>query len=531
MSAPFNNAHPNGELKINEIQDFLSELSVDTYAGKIQVSFDEESDMTTSGQMIFFIGYLKLSGVWDKFVSECPLEYLSNNAPGPVNILGTILLSVLSGHKRYSHITAIRSDNVNPQLLGMQKVMSSDSVRRALESIDAEKGKKWLEDNLHYSYAPILTEPWIMDVDTTIKQLFGKQEGAVIGYNPKKPGRPSHTYHTYMVGALRLILNAEVLAGNESATSHTAPELWKLLDSLEKDQQPKLLRADCAFGNDKIISGAETRGLDYLFKLKITKNVKREIIRLAHKQDWVEAGQGWSGLVSEIQLQGWLKPRKIVVLRKPVSKPITALEESKTKLLKHAAAAGASTRGYQLELPFFDYVKGDLREYEYAVLVTSLNEEIVSIAQLYRDRADSENGFDELKNQWGWGGYVTQDLKRCQFMAKIVALVYNWWNIFARLANPNKHMEAITSRPMLLHAVGKQTQHAGQTSLKISSLYGLKRKVICCFARISNALKEVRHYARQLTKIEVWSLILSKALTAFLHGRILGIKLLNYNTT
>ena len=39
--------------------------------------------------------------------------------------------------------------------------------------------------------------------------------------------------------------------------------------------------------------------------------------------------------------------------------------------------------------------------YEYAVLVTSLKDEVLSNAQHYRDRADSENNFDELKNQWG----------------------------------------------------------------------------------------------------------------------------------
>jgi len=32
--------------------------------------------------------------------------------------------------------------------------------------------------------------------------------------------------------------------------------------------------------------------------------------------------------------------------------------------------------------------------------------------------------------------------------------------LFTRLINPNKHMEALTSRPLLLHAVGKQTFHA-----------------------------------------------------------------------
>jgi hypothetical protein len=36
-----------------------------------------------------------------------------------------------------------------------------------------------------------------------------------------------------------------------------------------------------------------------------------------------------------------------------------------------------------------------------------------------------------------------------------IALVYNWWSLFTRLAIPEKHAEAITSRPLLLNAVGK----------------------------------------------------------------------------
>lgn len=47
------------------------------------------------------------------------------------------------------------------------------------------------------------------------------------------------------------------------------------------------------------------------------------------------------------------------------------------------------------------------------------------LAQLYRDRADAENSFDELKNQWGWGGVTTQDLARSWLMARMMALVYN----------------------------------------------------------------------------------------------------------
>ncbi|MFO0699398.1 MAG: transposase [Nitrospira sp.] len=95
------------------------------------------------------------------------------------------------------------------------------------------------------------------------------------------------------------------------------------------------------------------------------------------------------------------------------------------------------------------------------MLVTNLSLEIRTLAQLYRDRADSENTFDELKNQWGWGGFTTQDLKRCRFNAMAVALIYNWWWLLVRLANPKARLEAITRHPFLLPGVTRKTRHAG----------------------------------------------------------------------
>jgi len=58
------------------------------------------------------------------------------------------------------------------------------------------------------------------------------------------------------------------------------------------------------------------------------------------------------------------------------------------------------------------------------VLVTDVELPIASVAQLYRDRADAENACDELKNQWGLGGFTTQDINRCQTMARACALIY-----------------------------------------------------------------------------------------------------------
>src|SRR5262249_6889432 len=82
-----------------------------------------------------------------------------------------------------------------------------------------------------------------------------------------------------------------------------------------------------------------------------------------------------------------------------------------------------------------------------------------------------ENTFDELKNQWGWGGFTTQDLARCRLAARLVALVYNWWNLFVRLAEPTRHLDAITSRPLLLTSIAERLRHARQTTSRIASTH------------------------------------------------------------
>jgi DDE family transposase len=151
--------------------------------------------------------------------------------------------------------------------------------------------------------------------------------------------------------------------------------------------------------------------------------------------------------------------------------------------------------------------------------VTSLDNEILTLGQLYRDRADCENTFDELKNQWGWGGFTTHDLKRCRLLAGMVALIYNWWSLFVRLADPEHHREAITSRPLLLSAIARRTQHAGQVTLTIGSPHGMRDKARRAYVRIAGFLADLRKTAEQLDRLERWYRILSEALRYFLKGR------------
>ena len=111
---------------VNDKQNLceIETQAVETLAGKTQVSWDFDSSVSRMGEVSYFSEFLEANGLFDSLIENCPLRCASNNAPEIREALGTLLLS--------------------------------------------QRG--------------------ILDVDTPIKTLYGKQQGALVGYNPHKPG-------------------------------------------------------------------------------------------------------------------------------------------------------------------------------------------------------------------------------------------------------------------------------------------------------------------------------------------------------
>ena len=64
----------------------------DTYGGRVHVEWDPSAAVTPLGQLPFFAEFLKQSGLFDAWVSDSPLRYVSPNAPKKRDVLGTALL-------------------------------------------------------------------------------------------------------------------------------------------------------------------------------------------------------------------------------------------------------------------------------------------------------------------------------------------------------------------------------------------------------------------------------------------------------
>jgi hypothetical protein len=111
----------------------------------------------------------------------------------------------------------------------------------------------------------------------------GHQEGAMVGYT-HKPGRPSHCYHTFIMANLRLVLGW-MSSPAKHTPKHGLGGLWSLLHRIGRSRRPALLRGDAAWGVEAVMSPAERKGLAYLFRLRMTANVKRALTRMMAERD------------------------------------------------------------------------------------------------------------------------------------------------------------------------------------------------------------------------------------------------------
>lgn len=504
---------------VDDAAHHAAPMSVVTPGGRIEVQWGTRANATAMGQLAFFAEFLEVAGLFERWVTQCPLHYNSPNAPKVRDVLGTWLLSILDGHRRYAHVASLRGDAVAPQILGMSSIVGDESLRRALAHIapapsskhsdqqqtaqeaQLQLAEQWMDQALLESVQHALNTPWILDIDTTVKTLFGRQSGAEVSYNPHKPGRPSHTVHTYWIGNLRLVLQAIVQSGKSHSAANSLPGLIELILRLPKAQRPKLVRGDCGFGNEGVMRQLEDIEQPYLFKLKQTSNVKRLIERQWRRGDWCDVGQGWQACDDSLTLTGWTQARRVIVMRRAVKDNLVA-EVMKPK----RAGAKSARKGKQACLQFVDE-NAPVKVWEYAVLATNSPYDVAHMGQLYRDRADCENGFDELKNQWGWGGYSTQDIERCNLSARAVALIYNWWSWYVRLAHPKARLEAITSRPLLLAAVGRITESGGQRRVLLSLTHAASAHVKALVANVRAGLQHIRATAPQLPSVQRWQVL------------------------
>lgn len=355
--------------------------------------------LTPYGGLVAWDHFLERCGVLSQLAKDYPLPRTSNNATPVVDILKAFALNCLAGGSRFAHCRRLQDDGAVAQITGMGKgrLCGEDAFRRLCAGLNQAQVECWFapaEQMIHHAIPPNAVADW----DSTVIVRYGRQEDATIGYNPQKPGRPSHHPLACVIGGTRLCLHMEWRKGNTVSASGWIGAMEKLWRSPVAQHRIRLNRGDIGFGQEAIMAWHEQDGgkhPSYLFKLKLTANVKKAIAAVPWK-DWQgKSGEGLVQLVElKLKLDGWSRARRVIVER--TIKPVKASPQGN----------------------FWQQC-----EEEFSAYVTNLEPgeaDAFQVVQLYRQRADAENVFDELKNQWGFAGFCAGKSPVSQSAARVL---------------------------------------------------------------------------------------------------------------
>jgi hypothetical protein len=256
-----------------------------------------------------------------------------------------------------------------------------DPLQRFAASVPEAEGAAWVAGAAQRLWGA-LPRKLILDWDSPVQTKYGRQEGAAVGYNPQKRGRKSFQPLLAVAAGTRLCPYYRFRSGDTVTATQWDSAMEECQSWLGKAPVWRN-RGDPGLGHERICAWHEARVSrpHYLFRLKLTANVKRAIVAVPTK-DWQGPARLGVLQVAEVSLRlpDWSCARRVVVGRRCLG------EVSKE-------VAGTF---------------GDETRHEFEAYVTSLPAGEVNawqIIELYRQRADTENVFDELKHQWGLDGF------------------------------------------------------------------------------------------------------------------------------
>jgi hypothetical protein len=286
----------------------------------------------------------------------------------------------------------------------------------------------------------------IFDLDSTVLVLYGRQEFAKIGYNPKKKGRPS--YHPLLCfnGITKDFWHGELRAGD----THTSTGILELLGAsfakLPTSVKVVIIRADKGFYDHKTIEYLESKKALFAIVAKITRPIKAKLTSLLYRR----YTSGTEVAEFSYQPKGWTKKYRFVVIRRPIP------EEPSSQLNLFS-----------------------MGKYSYQVIVTNLELNSLNVWKFYNDRAAVELIIKELKEDYPLAKIPTKHFAANEAYFHLLLFAYNLINWFKRLCLPKdfQHMTLKTLRTQLLFVPGELVRTDNKPVLKFPANYLHKEKI------------------------------------------------------
>jgi hypothetical protein len=358
--------------------------------------------LTHFGGAYFFHEFLRVLQLRDFLAHHLVYPRRNCRYTVPQMILALVYPIVL-GLDRLETASFLRSNGTFQYLTGLPSFPDPQTLRRFLLQAPP---RFW--DQLHrvndrllqkFIHLPDHRSRLIFDLDSTVVTVFGHQDGAEVGYNPRHRGKRSYNPMLCMEANSSYLWDAELRAGN-AGTWDGSPELLDLcFANVPPDIRELRVRADAGFGVNPVFDALESHSAEYTVVARMTPALQR----LLPGQRYSPVNPDWEMADFQHRPHSWSQARRFVVARRFVSG-----DEKQPTLF-------ASGR------------------YAYRAWVTNLSLTPLGVWHFYDARAAIEPRIGELLQDYALRKIPTRSFQANALFLEIIRLAYNLVNAFQRL--------------------------------------------------------------------------------------------------
>jgi len=393
----------------------------------------------------------------------------ANTTHKVIDIIDFMIDAVISGYTRFNHMEQLRQDEAYT-LIKNHSAPSEKVCRDLLKALPEDACDKFRALNKSLLEIQANTqEPReiMMDFDDTVVSIFGNQEKAKVGYNPKYHGRPSYKEKVGIISGSKELIDLTIEEGSHHS-NHCFLDFFKKCEkALPKKWILKRIRADRGFFDQDNFEYFEEQQYEYIIKAKMQNGVKRIVdYVVSHTTDyhWQKIDKTFSATDIFVPLPAWNKARRFVIVKKTLP---------------------AITESGQLIIDI------DECRYEYQAIVT--NVDYLTPAEIFEDynqRCTVETSIDELKTGFAFSQNSQINYQCNELFMLIKMIAYNLHNWFKNCILPEelRHHRITTLRRILYHIPGIIAGNGWYRHIKLQK----NHKLEMIFIYIQNALFKFR---------------------------------------
>jgi hypothetical protein len=313
-----------------------------------------------------------------------------------------LVYPLVLGLDRLETASFLRSNGTFQYLTGLESFPDPQTLRRfLLQAPDSFLQQMHrMNDRLlqNFIHLPEHRSRLIFDLDSTVVTVFGHQEHAEVGYNPRYRGKRSYDPLLCIESNSSYLWDTELRPGNAGTWDGSVELMATCFLNVPRDIREIRVRADAGFGFHPVLEILEARAAQYAVVARLTQAFKRLLPGLRYES----VNPQWEMAEFQYRPHGWPQARRFVVARRFIPD-----EEPQSTLFT-------------------------LGRYVYRAWVTNMNLTPAGIWHFYDGRAGMEPRICELREDYALRKIPTGSFAANALYLEIIRLAYNLVTAFQR---------------------------------------------------------------------------------------------------